>query len=165
MEEFGIEKGLMTTTHAYTGDQRLLDFPHKDLRRARSAAINMIPTTTGAATAVTEVFPELKGNLDGIAIRVPTPDGSVTDFVALLKKEASVEDINKAMKKASQKELKGILEYSEEPLVSTDIIGNTHSSIFDAQMTRANGKLVKVLAWYDNEWGYSSRMVDMLKMM
>ena len=163
--EFGIEQGFMTTVHAYTNDQRLLDLPHKDLRRARAAGINIIPTTTGAAKSVGEVIPKLKGKMDGISLRVPVPCGSITDFVCLLTKEVTVEQINKAMKKASQTYLKGILEYSEEPLVSSDIIGNKHSSIFDASLTKVNGKLVKVFAWYDNEYGFSCRMVDMLKMM
>ncbi|MBI2207901.1 type I glyceraldehyde-3-phosphate dehydrogenase [Candidatus Woesearchaeota archaeon] len=163
--EFGVEKGFMTTVHAYTNDQRLLDLPHKDLRRARAAAINIIPTTTGAAKSVGEIIPRLEGKMDGMSLRVPVPCGSITDFVCLLKKEATVDDINKAMKKASQTYMKGILEYSEAPLVSSDIIGNKHSSIFDSQLTKANGNLVKVCAWYDNEYGYSYRMVDMLKLM
>ena len=163
--EFGIEQGFMTTVHAYTNDQRLLDLPHKDLRRARAAAINIIPTTTGAAKSVGEVIPQLKGKMDGISLRVPVPCGSITDFVCLLKKEVTVEQINKAIKKTSQTYLKGILEYSEEPLVSSDIIGNKHSSIFDSQLTKAIGKLAKVFSWYDNEYGYSYRMVDMLKLM
>ena len=164
-EEFGIEKGFMSTIHAYTNDQRLLDLPHKDLRRSRSAAANIIPTTTGAAKSVGEVFPHLNGKMDGLAFRVPIPCGSITDLTCLLKKETSVEAVNKAMKKASKTYLKGILEYSEEPLVSSDIIGNRHSSIFDSQLTKVNGKLVKVCSWYDNEWGFSVRMVDMLKLM
>ena len=163
--EFGVEKGFMTTVHAYTNDQRLLDLPHKDLRRARAAGVNIIPTTTGAAKSVGEVIPKLKGKMDGISLRVPVPCGSITDFVCLLKKEATVEQINKAMKKASQTYMKGILEYSEEALVSSDIIGNKHSSIFDASLTKTNGNLVKVFAWYDNEYGYSYRMVDMIKLM
>ncbi|MFH1053238.1 MAG: type I glyceraldehyde-3-phosphate dehydrogenase [Candidatus Woesearchaeota archaeon] len=162
-KEFGIDKGFMTTIHSYTNDQKILDLPHKDLRRARAAAMNIIPTTTGAATAVTEVFTNLKGKLDGTAIRVPTPCGSLTDFTCLLKKNATVDQVNNAMKKASQTYLKGILEYSEEALVSTDIIGNPHSGIFDATLTKVNGNLVKVFSWYDNEWGYSTRMVDMIK--
>ena len=164
-KEFGVEKGFMTTVHAYTNDQRLLDLPHKDLRRARSAAINIIPTTTGAAKSVGEVIPKLKGKMDGISLRVPVPCGSITDFVCILNKEATIEEVNKAMKKASETYLKGILEYSEAPLVSSDIIGNKHSSIFDASLTKVNGKLVKVFAWYDNEYGYSYRMVDMIKLM
>ncbi|MFH1317336.1 MAG: type I glyceraldehyde-3-phosphate dehydrogenase [Candidatus Woesearchaeota archaeon] len=164
-KEFGIDKGFMTTIHSYTNDQKILDLPHKDLRRARAAAMNIIPTTTGAATAVTEVFTNLKGKLDGTAVRVPTPCGSLTDFTCLLKKNVTVEQVNKAMKKASQTYLKGILEYSEEALVSTDIIGNPHSGIFDATLTKVNGNLVKVFSWYDNEWGYSTRMVDMIEIM
>lgn len=161
-DAFGIEKGYMTTVHAYTNDQRILDLPHKDLRRARSAAVSIIPTTTGAAKAVGEVLPELKGKLDGFSFRVPTPDGSVTDFTAVLKKETSKEEINAAMKAAADTYLKGILEYSEDPLVSVDIIGNPHSCIFDAQSTMSMGNLVKVVGWYDNEWGYSNRVIDLL---
>tara|TARA_Y100000310_G_scaffold94955_1_gene92788 strand:- start:21874 stop:22863 length:990 start_codon:yes stop_codon:yes gene_type:complete len=164
-EEFGIEKGFMSTIHAYTNDQRLLDLPHKDLRRGRAAAANIIPTTTGAAKAIGEVLTHLKGKMDGLSFRVPVPCGSITDFTCLLKKETTAEEVNKAMKKASQTHLKGILEYSEEPLVSSDIIGNNHSSIFDSGLTKVNGKLAKVCAWYDNEWGFSVRMVDMLKLM
>ena len=164
-ENFGIESGLMTTIHAYTGDQRLLDAPHKDLRRARAAAVNIIPTTTGAAKAVGLVFPKLQGKLDGLAVRVPVPDGSLTDLTILLKKETTAEEINSAMKKASETNLKGVLEYSEAPLVSSDIIGNPHSSIFDAGMTKVIGRLAKVFAWYDNEWGYSNRLVDIIKEM
>ncbi|MBU0762285.1 MAG: type I glyceraldehyde-3-phosphate dehydrogenase [Candidatus Altiarchaeota archaeon] len=162
--EFGIEKGMMTTIHAYTNDQRILDFPHKDLRRARSAAINIIPTTTGAARATGKVIPAIKGKLDGMAVRVPVADGSLVDLVALLKKDVTVEQVNSAMKKHAEGELKGVLEYSEEPLVSTDIIGNPHSSIFDATATMVvGGNMVKVLSWYDNEWGYSNRVVDLIK--
>ncbi len=164
-KNFGIESGLMTTIHAYTGDQRLLDAPHRDLRRARSAAVNIIPTSTGAAKAVGKVFPELNGRLDGLAVRVPVPDGSLTDFTVLLKKEASAEEINTAVKEASETYLKGVLQYSEDPLVSTDIVGNPHSSIFDAPMTRSIGRLAKVFAWYDNEWGYSNRLIDIIKEM
>ena len=165
-ENFGIVSGFMTTVHAYTGDQALVDAPHKDLRRGRSAAVNMVPTTTGAAKAVGIVIPELKGKLDGLAIRVPTPNGSVTDLTANLSKEVTKEEINKALKNASQKELKGILEYTEDPIVSTDIIGNPHSSIVDAGLTSVIEKrLVKVIAWYDNEWGYSLRMIDLIKLM
>jgi len=154
----------MTTIHAYTNDQRVLDLPHKDLRRARAAANNIIPTTTGAAKATGLVIPELKGKMDGIAVRVPVPDGSLVDLVAELNKEATVEEINAAMKAAAEGELKGILEYCEDPVVSSDIIGNNHSSIFDAQSTRVmDGNLVKVISWYDNEWGYSCRTVDILK--
>jgi len=164
-KEFGLEKGFMTTIHSYTNDQKILDLPHSDLRRSRAAAVNIIPTTTGAAKAVTEVFPQHKGNIDGIALRVPTPCGSITDFTCLLKKNVTVEQVNKAMKKASGSYLKGILQYSEEALVSTDIIGNSYSAIYDSSLTKVNGKLVKVFSWYDNEWGYSNRMVDMIKSM
>ena len=161
-DNFGIESGVMTTIHSYTADQRLLDSPHSDLRRARSAALNIIPTTTGAAIAVTKVIPELEGKLDGIAMRVPTPDGSVTDFVCTLKKNVSKEQVNNLFKNVSIHHLKGILEYSEEPLVSTDIIANPHSVIFDSGLTITNGNLVKVIGWYDNEVGYSYRMVDLI---
>ena len=164
-KEFGLESGFMSTIHAYTNDQRLLDLPHKDLRRGRAAAVNIIPTTTGAAKAVGEVLPNLKGKMDATAFRVPVPCGSITDFVCLVKKDVTVEAINDAMKKASETYLKGILEYSEKPLVSSDIIGNCHSSIFDAPLTKAIGKLVKISAWYDNEYGFSCRMVEMIKMM
>ncbi len=164
-DKFGIKKGLLTTIHSYTGDQRLVDAPHKDIRRGRSAAQNIIPTTTGAAKAVTSVIPELKGKLDGIAVRVPTVNCSVSDFVCELKKEASVEEVNKAMKAAAKKEFKGLIEYSEEPLVSTDIMTNPHSCIFDSKMTHGIGNMVKIIGWYDNEWGYSCRMIDMIKNM
>ncbi|MFH1241310.1 MAG: type I glyceraldehyde-3-phosphate dehydrogenase [Pseudomonadota bacterium] len=158
---FGIEKGLMTTTHAYTGDQRLLDFPHKDLRRARAAALSMIPTTTGAAKAVSLVLPQLEGKLNGMAIRVPTPNVSVVDLVAQLTRPATVDQINTAMKEASQTDLKGILALSNEPLVSIDFNGSLVSSTVDGLSTMAIGDMVKVLAWYDNEVGYSHRMVDL----
>lgn len=161
-DKFGIVKGFMTTVHAYTNDQNVLDLPHKDLRRARAAAVSIIPTTTGAAKAVGKVIPELKGKLDGFALRVPTPDGSITDLVAELKVETTVDEINKAMKEAAEGALKGILEYTEDPIVSCDIVGNPASSIFDALSTMANGKLVKVVSWYDNEWGYSCRVVDLI---
>jgi glyceraldehyde 3-phosphate dehydrogenase len=161
-DSFGIEKGFITTIHAYTSDQNLQDAPHKDLRRARAAAINMVPTTTGAAKAVGLVLPDLKGKLDGNAVRVPTPTGSITDLVCVLKKDVTKEQINAAMKAAAQGAMKGILEYTEDPIVSTDIIGNPHSSIFDALMTSANGNLVKVVAWYDNEAGYSNRVADLI---
>ncbi|MEW6535971.1 MAG: type I glyceraldehyde-3-phosphate dehydrogenase [Candidatus Auribacterota bacterium] len=165
-EKFGVEKGLMTTIHAYTNDQAILDLPHSDLRRARAAAVSIIPTTTGAAKAVGEVIPELKGKLDGMAMRVPVSDGSVTDFVAILKKETTTAEVNAAMKAAAEGELKGILEYSEEPLVSVDIIDNPSSCIFDSLSTSVmGGNMVKVIGWYDNEWGYSSRCVDMLRLM
>ena len=162
-DNIGIEQGFMTTTHAYTGDQRLVDAPHRDLRRARSAAINIIPTSTGAAKAVGLVLPHLKGKLDGIALRVPVPDGSVTDFVCLVKRDTSVAEINELMKQVSDFHLKGIMEYSEEPLVSSDIVNNPHSSIFDSQLTKVSGRMVKVVSWYDNEWGYSNRIVDLLE--
>jgi len=165
-DAFKIKKGFMTTVHAYTADQRIVDGPHKDLRRARAAAHNIVPTTTGAAIAVTEVIPELKGKMDGIAIRVPVPDGSVTDFVCEVEKNTSVEGVNKLFKTMADGKLKGIIEYTEEPLVSSDIIGNPHSVIFDALSTHViDGKLIKVLGWYDNEWGYSCRMIDMIKVM
>lgn len=160
-DKFGVENGLMTTIHSYTNDQRLLDFPHSDLRRARSAAISQIPTTTGAASAVGIVIPELKGKLDGMAIRVPTPTGSLVDLVANLKVEATVAEINAAMKEAAEGPMKGILEYTEDPIVSVDVIHTEYSSIFDALSTIVNGKTVKVLSWYDNEWGYSTRVVDL----
>jgi|TARA_B100002003_G_scaffold241218_1_gene262639 glyceraldehyde 3-phosphate dehydrogenase len=164
-KEFGIESAFMTTIHSYTNDQKLLDLPHKDLRRGRAAAVNIIPTTTGAAKAVGEVIPELRGKSDGMSVRVPTPCGSLTDFVFISKKNITVDKVNNAMKKASKTHLKGILEYSEEPLVSTDIIGNPHSSIFDSSLTKVIGKLVKVCTWYDNEYGFSKRMVEMIKLM
>lgn len=162
-ENFGIEKGFMTTVHAYTNDQVMLDQPHKDLRRARAGAVSIIPTTTGAAKSVGKVLPELKGKLDGFSLRVPVPDGSITDFVAILKKDVTKEEINSAMKKSAEGSLKGILQYSEDPLVSSDILGNPHSCIFDSLSTMANGNLVKVVGWYDNEWGYSCRIVDLIK--
>ncbi|MCZ7557239.1 MAG: type I glyceraldehyde-3-phosphate dehydrogenase [Bacteroidia bacterium] len=162
-DAFGVDRGLMTTVHSYTNDQRLLDLPHKDLRRARAAATNIIPTTTGAARTVGKVIPELKGKLDGFALRVPTPDGSITDFVAVLQRDASVDEINAAMKAAAEGPMKGILEYTEDPIVSSDIIGNPHSVIFDAKSTMSSGNLVKVVGWYDNEFGYSCRVVDLVK--
>jgi glyceraldehyde 3-phosphate dehydrogenase len=161
LDHFGIEKGLMTTTHAYTGDQRLLDFPHKDLRRARAAALSMIPTTTGAAKAVALVLPQLAGKLNGMAIRVPTPNVSVVDLVVQLTKPATADEVNKALKAAAEGHLKGILAYSEEPLVSIDFNRSTVSSTVDALSTMAVGDLFKVLAWYDNEFGYSCRMIDL----
>ena len=160
-ENFGIEKGFMNTIHSYTNDQVMLDQPHKDLRRARAGAVNIIPTSTGAAKAVSKVLPHLNGKLDGFSLRVPTPDGSITDFTVILKKEVKKEEINAAMKKASETSLKGILEYCEDPIVSSDIVGNDHSCIFDALSTMAFGSLVKVIGWYDNEWGYSCRVVDL----
>jgi glyceraldehyde 3-phosphate dehydrogenase len=161
LDNFGIEKGLMTTTHSYTGDQRLLDFPHKDLRRARAAALSMIPTTTGAAKAVSLVLPQLEGKLNGMSIRVPTPNVSVVDLVAQLSKPATVDEVNNAMKEASETTLKGILAYCDEPLVSTDFNGTSVSSTIDALCTMVVGDMVKVLAWYDNEFGYANRMVDL----
>ncbi|GEN87283.1 type I glyceraldehyde-3-phosphate dehydrogenase [Oceanobacillus sp. FSL W8-0428] len=161
-DNFGIKRGLMTTIHSYTNDQQILDLPHKDYRRARAAAQNIIPTSTGAAKAVGLVLPELNGKLNGNAVRVPTPDGSLTDLVAELDKEVTVEDVNNAMKEAAQGPLKGILEYTEDPIVSSDIVGNNHSSIFDSLSTIVmEGNLVKVVSWYDNEMGYSSRCVDL----
>jgi glyceraldehyde 3-phosphate dehydrogenase len=162
-QEFGLEQGFMTTIHSYTNDQRVLDLPHKDLRRARAAALSIIPTTTGAARTVGKVIPELKGKLDGFSLRVPTPDASITDFVAILKKAATKDEVNAAMRKASEGPMKGILEYTEEELVSTDIIGNEHSCIFDSKLTMASGNMVKVFGWYDNEWGFSCRVIDLLK--
>jgi len=165
-EAFGIKRGLMTTIHAYTNDQNVLDMPHKDLRRARAAAVSIIPTTTGAARAVGKVLPDLAGKLDGMAFRVPTPNGSVVDLVAELGKSATKEEINAAMKAAAEGPLKGILEYTEDPIVSCDIIGNPHSSIFDALSTVVmDNNFVKVVSWYDNEWGYSVRCVDLFKKM
>jgi glyceraldehyde 3-phosphate dehydrogenase len=167
-DKFGIEKGLMTTCHSYTNDQRLLDLPHDNLYRARAAAVNIVPTSTGAAKAVGEVIPAMKGLLTGIALRVPTADGSVTDLTAVMKKNVTKEEINAAMKEAAEKSLdaggmKGILEYTEDPIVSTDIIGNPHSSIFAADLTEViGGNLIKVISWYDNEWGYSCRTVDLI---
>ena len=161
LDHFGIEKGLMTTTHSYTGDQRLLDFPHRDLRRARAAALSMIPTTTGAAKAVSLVLPQLEGKLNGMAIRVPTPNVSVVDLVVQLGKSATVDEINSAFKEASETSLKGILAYSAEPLVSTDFNGTSVSSTVDGLCTMVVGDMAKILAWYDNEFGYSSRMIDL----
>jgi glyceraldehyde 3-phosphate dehydrogenase len=161
-EKFGIIRGLMTTVHSYTNDQVILDAPHSDLRRARAGAVSIIPTTTGAAQAVALVFPELKGKMNGFALRVPTPTVSITDFVAQLEKKASVEEINKALEEAANNELKGILEVSYEPLVSADYRGNEASSIVDALSTMVvDGDFVKVVAWYDNEWGYSHRLIDL----
>jgi glyceraldehyde 3-phosphate dehydrogenase len=165
-ERYGIEEGFITTVHAYTNDQRLADVPHKDFRRSRAAAQNIIPTTTGAARAVGKVLPELRGKLDGMAMRVPVPDGSIVDLVALLKQKPDKDAVNAAVKEASEGSLAKIVEYSEVPLVSTDIIGNPHSSIFDALSTKADGDgYVKVVAWYDNEWGYSNRVVDLIDRM
>ena len=163
-ENFGIVKGLMTTIHAYTNDQAIIDSPHSDLRRARAGALNIIPTTTGAAAAVGKVIPVLNGKLDGMAMRVPIPVGSLVDFVGVLEKDTTVEEINAAIKEAAEGELKGVLEYTEDPIVSSDIIGNSASSIFDAQSTCViGGNMVKVVSWYDNEWGYSCRCVDLMK--
>ncbi len=162
-DRFGIENALMTTIHSYTNDQRILDAPHSDLRRARSAAVSQIPTTTGAAKAVGKVIPDLAGKLDGLAVRVPTPTGSLVDLVANLKTEASADEINAAMKEAAEGPMKGILEYCEDPIVSVDVIHNSHSSIYDASALMVQGKTVKVLSWYDNEWGYSTRVVDLIE--
>ena len=162
-DAFGVENGLMTTVHAYTGDQQLVDGPHSDLRRARGAAINITPTSTGAARATSLVMAAMKGKLDGTALRVPVPTGSITDFVANLKKPASVEEINAAFKAAANGPLKGVLEYTDAPIVSSDIVTNPHSCIFDSDLTMSMGSLVKVLGWYDNEWGYSNRLVDLTK--
>jgi len=160
-DKFGIESGLMTTIHSYTNDQNILDLPHSDLRRARAAAMSMIPTTTGAAKAIGLVIPELNGVLDGMAVRVPTPDGSLVDLSVNLAREVSKEEINQAMKEAADTYLKGILMYTEDPIVSIDIVGNSYSSIFDAGCTYTKGKMAKILSWYDNEWGYSCRIVDL----
>ncbi|MEA1912575.1 MAG: type I glyceraldehyde-3-phosphate dehydrogenase [candidate division WOR-3 bacterium] len=165
-ESFGIKHGLMTTSHAYTTSQRILDLPHKDWRRARAAALSIIPTTTGAAIATTEVIPELKGKLNAIALRVPVPDGAVVDFVCEVERETTEEEVNKAFKKYAEGELSGVLEYNEDPIVSMDIIGNPHSSIFDSGFTTViDHTLVKVLSWYDNEWGFSMRLIDVAVMM
>jgi glyceraldehyde 3-phosphate dehydrogenase len=162
LDRFGIERGFMTTTHAYTSDQRLLDAPHKDLRRARSAATNVVPTSTGAARAIGLVIPELQGKLDGIAMRVPVSDGSATDLVAGLGRDVTKDEVNEAFRAAADTgTMKGILRYSEDPLVSSDVVGDSYSSIFDSKLTMANGNLVKVVSWYDNEWGYSCRVVDL----
>jgi glyceraldehyde 3-phosphate dehydrogenase len=166
-DNFGIVNGFMSTIHSYTNDQRILDFPHEDLRRARAAAVSIIPSSTGAAKAIGEVIPALNGKLNGGAFRVPTPDGSVTDFAAILEKEATVDSINKAFKEAAaSKRYKNILEYSDEPLVSIDIVGNPHSCIFDSKLTMTHGgKFVKIVGWYDNEWGYSNRCVQMMELL
>jgi glyceraldehyde 3-phosphate dehydrogenase len=162
-QAFGIERGLMTTIHAYTNDQNILDLPHKDLRRARAAALSIIPTTTGAARAVGEVLPGLKGKLDGVAMRVPVPDGSMIDLTCVLKRKVTVDEVNKAFGEAAEKKLAGVLEYCVDPIVSVDIIGNPASSVFDAKSTMVMGdNMVKVVAWYDNEWGYSQRVVDLM---
>lgn len=161
-DNFGVEKGFMCTIHAYTNDQNILDLPHSDLRRARAAAANSIPTTTGAAKAVGLVIPEMKGKLSGYAVRVPIPDGSITDLAVILKKEATKDEINAAMKNAAENHLKGIIEYSTDPLVSSDIVGNHYSCIFDSELTEANGTFAKVVGWYDNEYGYSCRTTDLI---
>ncbi len=162
LDEFGIEKGFMTTVHAYTNDQRILDLPHKDLRRARSAAVSLIPTTTGAAKAVSLVLPELKGKMDGMSMRAPVPDGSVVDLVAILGKEVTKDELNAAFAKhADTGAMQGVLKYMEDPIVSIDIVGDPYSSIFDSQATMVQGSMVKLLSWYDNEWGYSNRVVDL----
>jgi glyceraldehyde 3-phosphate dehydrogenase len=162
-DKFGLEQGFMTTVHAYTGDQRIHDAPHKDLRRARAAALSIVPTTTGAAKAVGKVLPALQGKLDGFAMRVPTPTGSITDLTATLSREVTAEEVNAAMKEAAEGPLKGVLEYTEEPLVSIDIVGNPHSCIFDSALTNSAGKVVKVVGWYDNEAGYSHRSADLIE--
>ncbi|MBO8166592.1 MAG: type I glyceraldehyde-3-phosphate dehydrogenase [Thermotogae bacterium] len=164
-DNFKVVKGFLTTVHAYTNDQRILDLPHKDLRRARAAAANTIPTTTGAAKAVGVVIPELKGKLDGMAIRVPVPDGSITDLTVVVEKETTAEEVNAVMKEASETYLKGILGYNEEPIVSSDIVGSNYSGIFDATLTFVSGNLVKICSWYDNEYGYSCRVVDIAEKM
>jgi glyceraldehyde 3-phosphate dehydrogenase len=164
-DNFKIEKGYMTTVHAYTNDQVILDVSHKKLRRGRAGAINLIPTTSGATTSVIEVIPELKGKLDGLAIRAPVACGSIVDFVAVLEKPATREQVNEALKKAAQNQMRGILQYSEDELVSSDVIGNANSSIVDSVLTQANGNLVKVLSWYDNEYGYSNRLVELIKIL
>jgi glyceraldehyde 3-phosphate dehydrogenase len=161
-DEFGVERGLMTTCHSYTNDQRILDYPHKDLRRARAAAESIIPTSTGAARAIGEVLPDLKGKLDGMALRVPTPNGSVVDLTVQVGRETTVEEVNAAFKAASEGPMKGILAYTDDPIVSRDIIGDPHSSILDSSLTMVQGDTVKVISWYDNEWGYSKRMVDLI---
>jgi glyceraldehyde 3-phosphate dehydrogenase len=164
-DAFGIERGFMTTVHAYTNDQNLLDLPHRDLRRARAAAINIVPASTGAAKASSLALPELKGKMDGLAMRVPVPDGSVTDLVCVLKRDVTVDDVNQAFRAASEKgSLKGILAYSEDPIVSSDIVGSDYSCTFDSPLTMALGSLVKVIGWYDNEWGYSNRLVDLVNL-
>jgi glyceraldehyde 3-phosphate dehydrogenase len=165
LENFGFVKGYMTTIHAYTNDQAILDFPHSDLRRARAAAMSMIPTTTGAAKAISEVIPEMKGKMDGTAIRVPTPDGSLVDLTAIVEKETTTDEVNAAFKKAAAGPLSVTFEYCEDPIVSIDIVGNPNGSILDSKMTWASGNMVKLYSWYDNEWGFSCRMIDMMKMM
>lgn len=166
LDNFGIEKAYMTTIHAYTNDQQILDAPHTDLRRARAAALSMIPTTTGAAKAIAQVIPELTGKMEGSAIRVPVPDASIIDLTVVLDKEATAEQINSAMKKAAESgPLSNTLEYCTDPIVSTDVIGNPHGSVFDSQLTSVQGKLAKIFSWYDNEWGFCNRMIEMIRMM
>jgi glyceraldehyde 3-phosphate dehydrogenase len=162
-DAFGVETGMMTTVHAYTGDQMLVDGPHKDLRRARGAAINITPTSTGAARATSLVMAAMKGKLDGTSLRVPVPTGSITDFVANLKRPATTDEINAAFQSAANGPLKGVLEYCTAPIVSSDIVGNPHSCVFDAELTMSMGSMVKVFGWYDNEWGYSNRLVDLTR--
>lgn len=162
-ENWGLEDGYITTVHSYTGDQRLHDAPHKDLRRARAAALSIVPTSTGAAKAITKIFPNLEGKLGGCGMRVPVPDGSLTDITCVLAKPVTVEEINAAFKKAAENELKGILEYTEDPIVSVDIVGNPHSCIYDAEFTSVVGNMIKVIGWYDNEYGYSSRVCDLIE--
>jgi len=165
-DNFGVEYGFMNTAHAYSNDQRILDLPHSDLRRARAAAINIIPTTTGAAASVGEVIPELKGKLDGLALRVPVPDGCINDFTCVVKKKTSVNEINELFRSVSNYHLKGILQYTDEPLVSSDIIGSKYSCVFDSLCTKViEGKFVKIMGWYDNEYGYSSRVIDLIKIL
>ena len=163
-ETFGIDRALMTTCHAYTNDQNLLDLPHKDLRRARAAAINIVPSSTGAAKATSLAIPKLKGKMDGMAFRVPVPDGSVTDLVCILEREATAEEIGAAFREAAEGRLSGILKYTEDPVVSSDVVGDPHSCVFDADLTMAIGNLVKVVGWYDNEWGYSNRLVELTEL-
>jgi glyceraldehyde 3-phosphate dehydrogenase len=163
LEEFGIEQAYITTVHSYTNDQRIHDAPHKDLRRARAAAVSIIPTSTGAAKAIGKIFPHLEGKIGGCGMRVPVPDGSLTDITCVLTRTPSVEEINKAFKNAARGSLKGILEYTEDPIVSVDVIGNAHSVLYDAEFTSVVGNLVKIIGWYDNEWGYSNRLVDLVK--
>jgi glyceraldehyde 3-phosphate dehydrogenase len=162
LEQFGIEQAYITTVHSYTNDQRIHDAPHKDLRRARAAAMSIIPTSTGAAKAITKIFPHLEGKIGGCGMRVPVPDGSLTDITCILKKTPTAEEINAAFKLASQTDLKGILEYTEDPIVGVDVIGNAHSVLFDSEFTSIVGHLVKIIGWYDNEWGYSNRLVDLV---
>ncbi|HLR47061.1 MAG TPA: type I glyceraldehyde-3-phosphate dehydrogenase, partial [Deinococcales bacterium] len=163
--EFGVEQAMMTTIHSYTSDQNILDAPHKDLRRARNAATNIIPTSTGAARAVGRVLPQFEGIFDGVAVRVPTPTGSLSDITVMLKKEASAEDVNRVLREAAEGPLQRIVEYSEDPLVSSDIVGNPHSAIVDSLLTRTMGRMAKLFVWYDNEWGYANRMADVLELM